>query len=59
MPRKTKEQKEQMGILKRTRRSGAYLPNSAGTGITKAPKPVQKQFKTTMTKAIKGLRKGL
>lgn len=55
---KPSPKREMLGVLRRTKRSGAYVPNSTNTGITKAPKPLQKEHKTKMKKAIKALKKG-
>ena len=56
---KPKKDREMLGVLRRTKRSGAYVPNSTGTGIVKAGKEMQKMHKTKMKSAIKALKRGL
>jgi len=59
MPKKTKEQKEDLSLARISKRSGAYVPNSTNTGIVKAPKAAQKVYKAKMRTAIKGIKRGL
>jgi hypothetical protein len=55
-PKKPKKDKDAIGMAKLAKRSGAYVPNSSGTGITKADKSTQKLHKSSMKKAIKSLK---
>ena len=58
-PKKPKKDKDAIFVAKMTKRSGAYVPNSTGTGIVKGDRATQKEHKTTMKKTLKALRKGL
>lgn len=58
MAKKTKAQKDTIAYLKLKKRSGEYIPNSSGTGMTKAPKDVQKQFRKEVKAKIKSVRRG-
>jgi hypothetical protein len=58
-PPKKKKDKDAIFVAKMTKRSGAYVPNSTNTGITKAPKEIQKEHRATMKKTIKALKRGL
>lgn len=59
MAKKTKAQKDTISYLKLKKRSGEYIPNSTGSGMTKAPKDVQRQFRKDVKAKIKSVRKGL
>ena len=58
-PKKPKEVKDEISRLRLTKRSGAYVPNSTRTGITKGNRAEQKEHKTKMKAAIKSLKRGL
>jgi hypothetical protein len=50
--------KDAISVLRRTKRSGAYIPKSDGSGITKAPKAQQKVFKKEIKAKIKQVKNG-
>lgn len=52
-----KKKKDAIDILRMTKRSGAYVKNAAGNGITRAGRAEQKAFKKDIKSKIRQVKR--